>query len=138
MEEYIVHLKNSQKMESLRRIEEAITLFRGSDDENAREAIIAVLESIREAIVRGDQFIIPVEVPRSAVEAVTAGGSQVGDTVDVPEDLRFKVRSLALGDGTTALCRVHQSGRGHGGRGDVHHHRRHRGVSRKGPDGPGR
>lgn len=98
MDEYIIHINKREKTETLQNIEDAILSFREANEENCNERGIAVLEAIRVAITRGDKFIIPVEMPQEAIDAINATAIQVGDVIEPPEDLRFKIRTLQLRD----------------------------------------
>lgn len=104
MDEYIIHINKRDKTESLQNIEDAITAMHNSDGEIAQETVIAVLEAVRVAITKGDRFIIPVEMPQSAVDIITANGVQVGNIVETPDDLRFKIRTLQLKNGTVVFA----------------------------------
>lgn len=75
-----------------------------SNGEIAQETVIAVPEAIRVAITKGDRFIIPVEMPPSAVDIITANGVQGGNVVETPDELRFKIRTLQLKNGTVVFA----------------------------------
>ncbi|HJA32090.1 MAG TPA: O-acetyl-ADP-ribose deacetylase [Candidatus Eisenbergiella pullicola] len=104
MGEYIIHINEPNKTESIRNIEDAIAVMHNSDGKTAHETVMAVLEAVRVAITKGDEFIIPVEMPQSAVDIITANGVQVGTTVETPCDLRFKIRTLQLKSGNIAFA----------------------------------
>ena len=60
MGEYIIHINEPNKTESIRNIEDAIAVMHNSDGKTAHETVMAVLEAVRVAITKGDEFIIPV------------------------------------------------------------------------------
>lgn len=100
MDEYIIHMGKRDKTVTLQNIEDKIIALKEANEENFEENCVAVLEAIRVAITQGDRFIIPVEMPQEAMDAITATAVQVGDVVETPDDLRLKIRTLELKDNT--------------------------------------
>lgn len=99
MDEYIIHINRREQTETIKNIETAIEAMYDVGDNFADEHIIAVLEAIRMSINNGDQIVIPIEMPQEAVDAINATTIQVGDNLEVSDDMRFKVRTLQLKNG---------------------------------------
>ena len=99
MDEYIIHINRREQTETIKSIETAIDTMYDAGDDFGDEHIIAVLEAIRMAINNGDQIVIPIEMPEEAIDAINATTIQVGDNLEVADDMRFKVRTLQLKNG---------------------------------------
>ena len=99
MDEYIIHINRREQTETIKSIETAIDTMYDAGDDFGDEHIIAVLEAIRMAINNGDQIVIPLEMPEEAIDAINATTIQVGDNLEVADDMRFKVRTLQLKNG---------------------------------------
>lgn len=99
MDEYIIHINRREQTETIKNIETAIDAMYDAGDSFADEHIIAVLEAIRISINNGDQIAIPIEMPQETVDAINATTIQVGDNLEVSDDMRFKVRTLQLKNG---------------------------------------
>lgn len=99
MDEYIIHINRREQTETIKKIETAIDAMYDAGDNFADEHIIAVLEAIRMSINNGDQIVIPIEMPQEAVDAINATTIQVGENLEVSDDMRFKVRTLQLKNG---------------------------------------
>ena len=65
MDEIIINFGKREKTITLQNIETAISIWRDADETTGREKCIEVLEAIRIAIIKGDKFIVPVEVPQA-------------------------------------------------------------------------
>lgn len=99
MDEYIIHINRREQTETIKNIETAIDAMYDAGDNFADEHIIAVLEAIRMSINNGDQIVIPIEMPQETVDAINATTIQVGENLEVSDDMRFKVRTLQLKNG---------------------------------------
>ena len=96
MDEYIIHINRREQTETIKNIETAIDAMYDAGDNFADEHIIAVLEAIRMSVNNGDHIVIPIEMPREAIDAINATTIRVGDDLEFSDDMRFKVRTLRL------------------------------------------
>ena len=99
MDEYIIHINKREKTETMQNVENAILALRDYPEEIPDEKIIEVLEAIRIAMNSGDKFTVPVEMPQSAVDVINGTELKVGNDIQVPDDMHFKIRTLQLKNG---------------------------------------
>lgn len=99
MEEYIIHFNKLDRTPALQSIEDAITAFNEADEEHLKETGTAVLEAIRDAIILNEQIIIPVELPKEAIEMVQTVELREGEILTPPDNMHFPIHILALNDG---------------------------------------
>lgn len=102
-DEYILNINKQEKTENIEQIENAIVALHEYNGEIPEEKIIDVLESIRIAMNNGEQFIIPVELPQSAIEAISETEIKVGNAIQIPDEMQFKIRTLQLENEDMAL-----------------------------------
>lgn len=98
MDEYIIHINRTEKTETLQNIDNAVDAVHEAGDNASQEHMIAVLESIRIAINHGDKIVVPVEMPQTAVDVINASTLQVGSDIQIPDDMRFKIRTVEFQD----------------------------------------
>lgn len=103
MDEYIIHFNKQGKNENMKNIENAIFALNEYGDEIPEEKIIEVLEAIRYSMNLNEQFVIPIELPDDVIETIKGTGLEVEKDFETPDDIRFKIRSLELDDGTPAF-----------------------------------
>lgn len=82
-------------------IEKAIARL---NETQSRESVIAVLEAIRAEMNRGGSFLVPVEVPQSALDLFDPETAKPGDIVQTTEDLHLAIRKLKLENGEAYLA----------------------------------
>jgi len=82
-------------------IENAIADFY---ENQSRETLIAVLESIRQRCHQNGHFLIPVIPPEAAINMIDIEHVRVGDTVTSEEELHFKLHHLETDDGKQWLA----------------------------------
>ena len=94
--EYIIHINKREKTETILNIENAILALRDDTTEIPDEKIIEVLETIRIAMNNGDKFIIPIETSQTTIDVINSTELKVGNDIQVPDDMHFKIRTLQL------------------------------------------
>ena len=97
--EYIIHINKREKTETMQNVENAILALRDYPEELPDEKIIEVLETIRIAMNNGDKFTVPVEMPQAAIDVINGTELKVGNDIQVPDDMHFKIRTLQLKNG---------------------------------------
>lgn len=98
MDEIIINFGKREKTITLQNIETAISIWRDADETAGREKCIEVLEAIRIAIIKGDRFIVPVEIPQEFMDSFDPTGLQAGDIFETSDDLHLKFRTVQLKD----------------------------------------
>ena len=87
MNNIMISFNRIEKTDALCNIENAIKVWREADDKDRRDKLVAVLEAIRMAIINGDRFIIPVELPQEFVDSIDVDKLKVGNNLDIPDEL---------------------------------------------------
>ncbi len=75
----------------------------GLNETQSREGVIAVLEAIRAEMNRDGSFLVPVEVPQSALALFDPETAKPGDIVQATENLHLVIRKLKLENGEAYL-----------------------------------
>lgn len=87
----------------LKKIELAIQQFHNSSNENAQEELWNVMDSIYQAVIQKQPFIVPVEDPQELINAIDPSTVNVGDTIETQEEIRFKLRTLSMENSQTVF-----------------------------------
>ena len=82
-------------------IEAAIDRY---DADQTTEALIGVLEALRQRMHEDGRFLIPVILPQAAVDMLDIEHVRVGDTVSSEEEMHFKLHHLETQDGRKWLA----------------------------------
>lgn len=82
-------------------IERAIAALNAAQ---SREKLIAALEAIRAQMNRGASFLVPVEVPQSALDQLDLTTAKPGDIVQAKKNLRLVIRKLKMETGDEYLA----------------------------------
>jgi len=95
--------RKDEKSEAMQEIENAIAALSQESEIEPKDRLINVLEAIRMAMNKQEMFIIPVELPETAIEMIDPDNIKVGDVIENKEPLHFKMRGIQLKEGGTAL-----------------------------------
>ncbi len=68
-------------------------------EQDSRENLVAVLESIRRRMHEDGQLMIPVILPQAAVDMLDIEHVSVGDTITSEEEMHFKMHHIETNDG---------------------------------------
>ncbi|MGN1413715.1 MAG: O-acetyl-ADP-ribose deacetylase [Anaerovoracaceae bacterium] len=71
--------------------------------ERQRDLVIAVLESVRQAMNENENFILPVEIPQDVFDIDDPEKLKLGDTLTAKEEIHCTLRSLTMNSGELVL-----------------------------------
>ncbi len=100
----IIRIDSLEQTETLLKVEKTIDVLIGEGENFTQESFVAVLESIRQAILNGDSFIVPIEISDEDVETLLSNGLDVGTVIETHKDMRFKIRTISLDNDSVAYA----------------------------------
>ena len=97
MENYIIHINQKEKTETIKHIEDAIHELSNFDDDVPHEKLVDVFEAIRFAICRHDKVMIPVEITEEKLNDLQQSAQPTNTFF--PEGVPLKLRVMELSNG---------------------------------------